>query len=200
MAGGRQREFDKQEVLDRAMRIFWQKGFSGASLADLTRSMEINKPSLYATFGNKEQLFIEATEHYIDNYAKQHFVHLSEEKVPLKKRLKNYLMSIVSTQCDSSNPKGCYISLCVSESASDSIPINALESIEKARDFAENYLSDFFAAEVTKENLALPVNPANLALYFVCVLHGTAALARGGKTCSDLASIIDNALLLPCLN
>ena len=61
MAGGRQRSFDKQQALENAMRVFWQKGFIGASLMDLTESMGINKPSMYAAFGNKEQLFIQAT-------------------------------------------------------------------------------------------------------------------------------------------
>ncbi|WP_394891526.1 TetR/AcrR family transcriptional regulator [Mesorhizobium sp. AaZ16] len=61
---GRPRGFDRAEALRHAMRLFWAKGYDGASLADLTAVMGINPPSLYAAFGSKEALFREATDLY----------------------------------------------------------------------------------------------------------------------------------------
>ena len=54
---GRPRAFDTDLALDQAMQLFWRKGFLGTSLSDLTEAMGINRPSLYAAFGNKEALF-----------------------------------------------------------------------------------------------------------------------------------------------
>src|SRR3982074_2846985 len=63
---GRPRAFDPDAVLDRAMHVFWAKGYEGASLSNLTQAMRINRPSLYAAFGNKEQLFGKVLDRYMD--------------------------------------------------------------------------------------------------------------------------------------
>src|SRR5213082_1231084 len=63
---GRPRAFDPDAALERAMHVFWAKGYEGASLSDLTRAMRINRPSLYAAFGNKEQLFRKVLDRYMN--------------------------------------------------------------------------------------------------------------------------------------
>jgi AcrR family transcriptional regulator len=63
-AGGRPRTFDEDHALERAIDVFWRLGYEGASMAELTQAMSINKPSLYAVFGGKEELFIRALERY----------------------------------------------------------------------------------------------------------------------------------------
>ena len=64
MPSGRARQFDVDEALDRAMGVFWRRGYEGATLPELTAAMGINRPSLYAAFGNKEQLFRKALDRY----------------------------------------------------------------------------------------------------------------------------------------
>src|SRR5438477_608465 len=63
---GRPRAFDPDAALERAMHVFWAKGYEGASLSDLTRAMRINRPSLYAAFGNKEELFRKVLDRYVN--------------------------------------------------------------------------------------------------------------------------------------
>src|SRR6266566_6849635 len=69
MAGGRPRGFDVDEALDRALEVFWRQGYEGTALSDLTAAMGINRPSLYATFGNKEALFRQVLDRYADGPA-----------------------------------------------------------------------------------------------------------------------------------
>src|SRR5271168_2190108 len=64
MPSGRTRQFDVDEALDRALEVFWARGYEGATLPELTKTMGINRPSLYAAFGNKEQLFRKALDRY----------------------------------------------------------------------------------------------------------------------------------------
>src|ERR1700750_3220745 len=63
---GRPRPVDRDAALDRAIHVFWAKGYEGASLSNLTRAMRINRPSLYAAFGNKEQLFKKVLDRYVN--------------------------------------------------------------------------------------------------------------------------------------
>lgn len=67
-AGGRPRAFDENRALDAAIDVFWRLGYEGASLAELTQAMGINKPSLYAVYGSKEELFVRALERYRQCY------------------------------------------------------------------------------------------------------------------------------------
>jgi AcrR family transcriptional regulator len=73
-AGGRPRSFDEGRVLDGAIDVFWGLGYEGASLAELTEAMGINKPSLYAVFGSKEELFVRA----LDRYGQRYHEHLRQ--------------------------------------------------------------------------------------------------------------------------
>ena len=194
MAGGRQRSFDKQQALEQAMRVFWQKGFVGASLMDLTESMGINKPSMYAAFGNKEQLFIQATQNYMENYASGHVVFLQQDEYPLLIRLKNYLMSAIASQCGKDGPKGCYLSVCVTESANEDMPAEAHATIERAKVQAEVLLTEFFNQAQQQQELSTDHDASQLAQYFVTLLHGTAAMARAEKSLDELEQTIDLAL------
>lgn len=75
---GRKRSFDKQQALDKAMRLFWANGFSGTSISALAAILGINKPSLYAAFGNKEQLFKASLDHYAECYGEPSVLKLHE--------------------------------------------------------------------------------------------------------------------------
>src|SRR6202167_5219513 len=62
---GRPRSFDIDGALDRALQLFWRKGYEGTSLSDLTRAVGVKRPSLYAAFGDKEALFRKVLDRYL---------------------------------------------------------------------------------------------------------------------------------------
>jgi TetR/AcrR family transcriptional regulator, copper-responsive repressor len=105
---GRPREFDKDSVLDRAMLVFWRNGYEGTSLSDLTAAMNINRPSLYSTFGDKEQLFFQVLERYLETYCtkgvRQLAVHSSIEMA-----IAAFFDCVVEQLTDAQLPPGCLI-------------------------------------------------------------------------------------------
>lgn len=194
VVSGRKRKFDEQTALQAAMEVFWAKGFVGASLADLTKSMNINKPSMYSTFGNKEALFIKATQHYIDHNMKIHLDALFTPDTPLKIRLKNYMMSIVGMQCSTEQPKGCYLVLCQSEIAGGDIPDEAKKLLIDIETAPNALFTDLFTTDKESISLGLNVNAEGNALSLYTALKGCAAMARSKVASTDLSFVIDTIL------
>src|SRR5262245_18361993 len=107
MSVGRPRAFDIDTALDRALDVFWRKGFEGASLPDLTHAMGINRPSLYAAFGNKESLFRKAVERYEEKHAGRIRNALDEPDVRIA--IEKLLRGNIELFTDPQNPRGCFI-------------------------------------------------------------------------------------------
>ncbi|WP_440877573.1 TetR/AcrR family transcriptional regulator [Thalassotalea sp. PLHSN55] len=194
LASGRKREFDETTAIEAAMHVFWQKGYVGASLTDLTQSMGINKPSMYSAFGNKEALFIRAAEHYLATKMQACSVILLEPTVPLFTRLKNYMMTIVAMQCDPEQPKGCFLALCQSELAGGDIPEQATMFLTSINQAPKNALSDLFQHDAEAITLGLNTHANAIALSLYTLLKGTASMARSGFSVSELEHAIDNML------
>lgn len=193
MVSGRQRSFDTEQALASAMRVFWQKGYIGASLSELCSAMAINKPSLYAAFGNKESLFLSATDYYVEHHAKPH-MSLLQGASPLCDRVMAYMLSVVKAQCSEEQPKGCYISVCVSEFGSEDLPPLAEQKVAFIRDFAQQFLNGFFLVEQGLEHMPSDVDPAVIARTLIALLHGTASLSRGGMVFNDLKPVVKTAV------
>src|SRR5579859_5199475 len=102
---GRPRCFCEDVALEAAMRVFWQKGYEGASLSDLTEAMGINRPSLYAAFGNKEELFRKALDRYRNGPAG--YVRESLDAPTARAVVKRLLTGAADMITDPRNPPGC---------------------------------------------------------------------------------------------
>ena len=102
---GRPREFSVDEALAAALRVFWTKGYEGASLTDLTEAMGITRPSLYAAFGNKESLFRKA----LDLYEREKLAYVAEalEEPTSRGVAERLLRGALAMQTSDCEPKGC---------------------------------------------------------------------------------------------
>lgn len=194
MTSGRKKSFNEETALNAAMEVFWQKGYVGASLTDLTTSMGINKPSMYSAFGNKEALFIKATQCYIETIMNPHLGLLYETGLPLKQRLKNHMMSIVSMQCDSEHSKGCYLALCQSELISGGIPKQAEQVLKEADIMPSQLYKELFESDAESIKLGLNTNALSNALSVYTILKGTASMARSGIDKSQLEYSVDSII------
>jgi len=194
VTSGRKKSFDESTALNAAMDVFWQKGYVGASLTDLTKRMGINKPSMYSAFGNKEALFVKATQCYIDTKVKPHVALLFEEGVTLKLRLKNHMMSIVAMQCDAEHTKGCYLALCQSELVSGDIPEQAVQLLKEADAMPSQLYAELFNSDVEAIALGLNKNAEANGISLYTILKGTASMARSGIDKSQLEYGIDSIL------
>lgn len=191
MAKGRPREFDADEALDKAMMIFWQRGFEGASLSDLTEAMGISRPSLYAAFGNKEDLFRRALERYVERGpAAQHFAALAEPTArTVVERLLRYAAQSLT---DPSHPAGC---LSVQGALSCSEAAQSIkDALSALRCNGEAALTERFERAKAEGDLSASSNPAVLARYVAALLQGMSVQASGGATREQLLDVAEMAL------
>ena len=194
MAAGRQREFDKQVALDAAMEVFWSNGYSGTSLSDLTNAMCINKPSLYAAYGNKEALCISALNQYVSKYGSPHLDELNVPNKSLCSRLSAYLKSIARMVSDPRLPGGCFVAATTNEAGGDYLPAGVSQAVSKINQLTRKTLIDFFRQEASDGTLAVTDSPEVLADYLLTLQYGLAVMARNRAKPKVLEDVIEYAV------
>lgn len=106
---GRPRKTDPEKALQNALTLFWKKGFEATSLADLVAATGMAKPSLYATFGDKEAFFMKALTHYVDEAGAPIKLQLAQPVGSTYEDLKAYLITISESVSDDTQPNGCFL-------------------------------------------------------------------------------------------
>jgi len=187
---GRPREFDTTAALDAAMRVFWEKGFEGATLKDLTDAMRINRSSMWAAFGNKEELFKKAFGRYIDTY--QGYIREALGKPTIREVIESSLRGTVDFLATPGNPKGClsvHGALAVGDEAD---PIKQW-LIQTRRDGLSLARKRFEEAKKSGD-LGADVDPAALTRYVAALIQGLGVQHASGATKAELTRIVDTAL------
>lgn len=191
MSVGRNRGFNKEHALENAMMVFWKNGYSGTSLSELTQAMEINKPSLYSAFGNKEQLFNQAIKFYLHQHGQDHASHLFTGNLTTKKKVRNYLISIAKMVTNTKLPTGCFICLTTAELASDCLPKSSSHVVESINQQTKLGLTEFFKNELSVVNKQNESTASAFANYIVTLQFGLAIAGRNGSSLAELIEVID---------
>lgn len=189
MKTGRPREFDPEKALDRALKVFWKKGFDGASLADLTEAMGINKPSLYAAFGDKESLFRKAIDRYVAMSACHIQAALSE---PTARAFVEKLWNGPLSNCENSrSPRGCFL---VQGSLASDTSQALQRAVVKQRNKGEDAIRERFERAITEGDLPPNTNAADLARFVTTITYGLAIQSASGVALADLKAVGEIAL------
>jgi AcrR family transcriptional regulator len=187
---GRPRSFDIDGALDRALRVFWQKGYEGASLSDLTKAVGVSRPSLYAAFGDKEALFRKALDRYLNGPAAYTQEALKEPTA--RAVVERLLRGAADLDTAPRNPGGCLTvqGALVCAEAGDSIR----RELAEYRAAGEGKLRRRFQRAKSEGDLPATVNPADLASYVATIVFGMAVQAAGGASRDKLQHIVEMAL------
>jgi AcrR family transcriptional regulator len=190
VARGRPRAFDGASALDRALEVFWRKGYEGASLSDLTKAMGINRPSMYAAFGDKEALFRKVLDRYMEGPAKYAREALSESTA--RRVAERMLLGAADVLCNPRNPSGCLIVQGALACGRAAEPIRRELTVRRAE--GEAMLRCRLKRAKKEGDLPRDSNPADLARYIITVVNGMAVQAAGGASRDDLRRLARVAL------
>ncbi|MEG4010411.1 TetR/AcrR family transcriptional regulator [Microcoleus sp. Pol11C1] len=187
---GRPRAFNIDEALEQALQIFWRKGYLGTSLTDLTEAMGINRPSLYATFGNKETLFRKALDRYRDRQTAYLCEALSE---PTARRvIERMMVGVVDLVTNPCNPSGCLYAQSMLSSVDPDNPLH--QELAECRISGEAAICDRFERAVSEGDLPSDADPAALARFVVTVNFGMSVQAASGASRAELLQVVQTAL------
>lgn len=187
---GRPLSFDRNAALEQAMLTFWRHGYETTSIVDLTTAMNITAPSLYAAFGDKKQLFLEAARRYAGN--PDAMARMIAEAPSAHEAARRLLINAATGYTGEATPQGCLLASAAasgSEAAAD-----VRHAIADIRQAIVGHLQDRITRDV--ENGAIPATADATALagFVMAVTQGMSVLARDGASRADLLAIVQASL------
>lgn len=186
---GRPLSFDRNKTLLAAMHVFWAKGYEGASMRDLTKAMGINGPSLYAMFGDKRKLYLEAIDCYTSNYGCAP-LQAFETEPDIRRAVRAFLEAVIEYSTENANGAlGCFLGSSVSTSAGEIEGVQQL--LQRAIKDTDSRLCRRF--ELEKARGALPADFPSMerSKLMLDLRQGYVFRARAGILSSDLLTDIE---------
>lgn len=187
---GRPRKFDKNEALKIALDLFRKKGFDNTSLEDLTNALHVNKPSLYAAFGNKEQLFLEALEAYSSGSTSYMFEIFTENST--KEMVRKLLTESIEILFYTEKPNGCLFVMSTTSQSLGKVGIQQ-KLISSLQHHQQKLVERFEQARQSGE-LRNDINAERLALYIATIHKGLSLQAINGTSKQELLNLVDQVI------
>ena len=190
---GRPREFDRNKALKEAMFLFWKYGYEATSLSQLKASMgNISSPSFYLAFGSKEELFKEACQYYIDNYATV-INPLWDESLSSKDAIEKTLKLSLDMQYDTTHPLGCMVTLNTVMARLEENQ-HVTEPLNEYRFKIHQGFIHCIQRGIDSGELVSPIDSNGLATIFDSYLIGISSLARDSIEKKEIESSINQLL------
>ncbi|WP_223595850.1 TetR/AcrR family transcriptional regulator [Pseudomonas sp. A-R-19] len=194
---GRPRAYDPQTALQQALGVFWNTGYSGASLDSIATAAGMNRPSLYAAFGDKHALYIKALEQYWEFAAAAMHEALTDLELPLAEALQRFYEGQLSIYFSGDGqPRGCFAIGTATTEAVEDPQIREVLSDRLSRLDAD--LEVRLQAAKEAGQLKGDADPAALAVLASSLLHSISIRARAGKSRAELTALARNAVRVIC--
>jgi TetR/AcrR family transcriptional repressor of nem operon len=181
----RTKDFDESEVLEKAIKLFWQKGYNGTSMQDLVDGLGISRSSIYDTFGDKHQLYLKALCTYRQKQLiiRDQILHAS---VPAKAALRQLMDLTIDSMIRDKQHKGCFLVNSAVENASHDKETNAIVC-ENDREI-ENAFYEVIKRGQTNGEIASKQEPRALARF---VFNNIVGIQVTAKSATDKAAFYD---------
>ena len=186
---GRPRSFDRDAALDAAMQVFWEKGYEATSISDLTEVMGINPPSLYAAFGDKERLFMEAIERYAQ--ARGSSCPYCEEATA-REAIEKLLTYMATELTESSHPRGCLMMMAAVTSGNTSAQLQ--KALADMRTGSRDRMKERIKCGMADGDVPAGTNAGALADFYSTIMTGMSMNARDGATRKGLMATVAQAM------
>ncbi len=189
----RPREFDINEAVERAMLLFWEKGYQATSLSDIQRDLDIGRASLYAAFGDKESLFLKALALYLERYIST--LSVLDQDAPAMELLQKLFNSLAALYTGASTPQGCLVLAASLECGTAQDPVGRAVSASIA--YGEEKLQKTLMRAQKEGSLSRNADVKAIARFLMASSQGMAALAkRGGsrKEVEDVGRLVLSSL------
>lgn len=187
----RVRQFEESAILEKAMHLFWQKGYHATSVQDLVDELGINRASMYQTFGGKEELFLKALRAYMRDIG-QRMVGIMETAETVTQGLERLFGEIAGGLADDPFHRGCFMV----NSTTEWLPGESLtrDQIDKGREWEIGLFTSYIRKGVEQGEFPPDLNPESIAIYLYTLHCGLTVLSKVEHEPDTLRTVARNAL------
>jgi TetR/AcrR family transcriptional repressor of nem operon len=182
----RNKDYDRNAVLEKAVEVFWQKGYRACSISDLVKATGLNTASMYKEFGDKDGLFEEALNHYDQHILSPRLNALKEN--PTYQGIRDFLQSVIKGS-SSKGYRGCLMMNHLSQK--NSISPQAANKLSAFCTTVESLLETAIRNAQASGEIAKDKDPAVLASFITCCVHGMVLYGRHAHKKKDIPRLYD---------
>lgn len=187
----RPKEFNPDDAIEKAMQVFWHKGYEATSMEDLLEAMDLNRGSLYDTFGDKRQLFLKVIDRYCTTFASSKFS-LLDQPGPALPTLRRFISGMIEGGLADPQRRGCLIANTVMELSPHEKEIAG--TLRQALKMVEDTFFNVLARAKQQGELKNDKDPRALARFLTTMMQGTIVMIKAGASADVVKQTVETAL------